>query len=154
MWQKVYNFCSDGYISSKNFCKVSHIYKHKYAYLKPKNLKKKTNFKEEINRKISLPLLQYRVGPMLNSLFWNANSRLSEISYFDISESQKYSKYNHYIYLLALVFKRENLCNWQQLDLQVVAQMLVLFIQRIILKGTSFKSGKIPHTSVICFHYF
>ena len=41
MWQKVYNFGSDGYIPLKNLYKISLIYKHKYAYLKPKNKKNK-----------------------------------------------------------------------------------------------------------------
>ena len=41
----------------------------------------------------------------------------------------------HDIYLLALVFKPASLCNWQHLDLQVFAYMLVSFIQIIILKG-------------------
>ena len=40
MWEKVYNFCSDGYISLKNLYKFSLIYKHKYAYLKAKKLEK------------------------------------------------------------------------------------------------------------------
>ena len=34
MWQKVYNFCSDGYMSLKNLYKFSLIYKHNDAYLK------------------------------------------------------------------------------------------------------------------------
>ena len=36
MWQKVYNFCSYGYITLKNLYEFSLIYKHKYASLKPK----------------------------------------------------------------------------------------------------------------------
>ena len=49
---------------------------------------------EESNQKtISFPILQCRVGPMLSSVFWNANTYLSEIFYFNISESQTYSKY-------------------------------------------------------------
>ena len=40
MWQNVYNFLSDGYISLKNLYNLSLIYKHKYAYLKPKKSKK------------------------------------------------------------------------------------------------------------------
>ena len=40
MWQKVYNFCLDGYIPFKNFKKLCLIYKHKYAYLKPKKSEK------------------------------------------------------------------------------------------------------------------
>ena len=50
MWQKVYSFCSDGYISLKNLYKFSLTYKHKYVYLKPKKSEKQTNFKEEIYR--------------------------------------------------------------------------------------------------------
>ena len=59
---------------------------------------------------------------MLSSVFWNANTHLSEIFYFNIPESQTYSKYYHsqanipnlsrgYIYFLAAVFKRSTLCN-------------------------------------------
>ena len=40
MWQKVYNFCSDGNISLKNLPKFRLIYKHKYAYLKHKKSEK------------------------------------------------------------------------------------------------------------------
>ena len=40
MWQKVYNFYSDGHISLKNQYKFSLIYKHKYAYLKRKKSEK------------------------------------------------------------------------------------------------------------------
>ena len=40
MWQKVYNFSSDGYISLKNLYKFSLIYKHKYVYLKRKKSEK------------------------------------------------------------------------------------------------------------------
>ena len=32
---------------------------------------------------------------MLGSVFWNANTYLSEIFYFNVSESQTYSKYFH-----------------------------------------------------------
>ena len=32
---------------------------------------------------------------MLSSVFWNANTYLCEIFYFNISESQTYSKYYH-----------------------------------------------------------
>ena len=40
MWQKVYNFSSDGCISLKNLYKFSLIYWHKYAYFKPKKSEK------------------------------------------------------------------------------------------------------------------
>ena len=40
--------------------------------------------------------MQCRVGRMLSSVFWNANTRLPEIFNCDISESQTYSKYYHY----------------------------------------------------------
>ena len=96
MWQKVYSFYSDGCISLKNVYKFSLIYKYMYGYLKPPKSEKWTNFKEETNRKkISFRILQCRVGPMLSSVFGNANTYLSEIFYFNISESQKYSKYYH-----------------------------------------------------------
>ena len=39
--------------------------------------------------------MQYIVGPMLSSVFWNANIHLSETFYFNIFESQTYSKYYH-----------------------------------------------------------
>ena len=53
---------------------------------------------------------------MLSSAFWNAKTHLSEIFYFNISESQTCSKYYHcqanitnlspwYMYFLTLVFK-------------------------------------------------
>ena len=51
MWQKVYQFGSDGYISFKNLYEFSIIYKHKYAYLKPQKSGKQTNFMEETNQK-------------------------------------------------------------------------------------------------------
>ena len=51
MWQKVYNFCSDGYVSSKDLYKFSVIYKRKYAYLKVKKSEKETNLKALTNRK-------------------------------------------------------------------------------------------------------
>ena len=68
---------------------------------------------------------------MFSSVFWNANIHLSEIFYLYISESQTYLKYYHFqkqifqfclhdIYLLALLFKRASLCNWQQLDRQIL----------------------------------
>ena len=83
-------------ISLKNRYKFCFIYKHKYAYLKPKKSEKQTNFKEEINqKKKSFPIMQYIVGPMLSSVFWNANIHLSETFYFNIFESQTYSKYYH-----------------------------------------------------------
>ena len=82
MWLKVYNF--------------SLIYKQKYANLKPNKSEKQTNFKVETNRKkILFPILQCRAGPMLNSVLWNAITHLSEIFYFNISESQTYLKYYH-----------------------------------------------------------
>ena len=40
MWQKVYNFWSDGNISLENLRKFRLIYKHKYAYLKHKKSEK------------------------------------------------------------------------------------------------------------------
>ena len=40
MWQKAYNFCSDGYMSLQNLYKLGLIYKHYYAYLKPKKSEK------------------------------------------------------------------------------------------------------------------
>ena len=42
MWQKVYvtKAYSDGYISLKDLYKFSLIYKHKYAYFKPKKSEK------------------------------------------------------------------------------------------------------------------
>ena len=96
MWQKVHNFCSDGYISLKNLCKFSLIYKHKYACLKPKTSEKWTNFKAEANwKKTWFPILKCRVGPMLNSTFCNPNTHLSEIFYVSFSESQIYSNYYH-----------------------------------------------------------
>ena len=58
-------------------------------------MEKQTNFKEKQAEKISFPILQCRVGPMLISVFWNTNTYLSEIFYFNISESQTYSKYYH-----------------------------------------------------------
>ena len=40
------------------------------------------------------------------------------------------------------------------MDLQVVVQMLVSFIQKNIIKCVSFISVKNPHAALICFHYF
>ena len=40
-------------------------------------------------------MLQCRVGSVLSSVFKNANTHLSEIFYFNISEFQIYSKYYH-----------------------------------------------------------
>ena len=40
-------------------------------------------------------MLQCRIDPMLSSVLWNANTYLSKIFYFSISESQTYSKYYH-----------------------------------------------------------
>ena len=93
MWQKVYNFCLDKYIPLKNLYKFSLIYKHKCAHLKPKkkvnlekvSLESKLILRKKQTEKISLPILQRRVGPMRSSVFWNANTYLSEIFYFNIS---------------------------------------------------------------------
>ena len=52
MWQKVYNFSSDGYISLKNLYKFSLIYKHKYVYLSAKNLKSKLISRKKETEKI------------------------------------------------------------------------------------------------------
>ena len=65
MWQKVYNFCLDEYIPLKNLYKFSLIYKHNYAYLKPKkkvNLEKVSLESKLISRtkqteRISFPIL-------------------------------------------------------------------------------------------------
>ena len=72
-------------------------------------------------------ILQRRVGPMLSSAFENANTHLSKIFYCNISESQSITIIKqifqfclHAVYLLALVFKRGSLCNWQHLDLQIL----------------------------------
>ena len=70
MWQKVYNFCAD------------------WVYI----LKNLWNLVLFIN---TIPILKCRVGQMLSSVFWNANTHLSEIFYFNIPESQTYSKYYH-----------------------------------------------------------
>ena len=37
--------------------------------------------------------MQCRVGSMLSSVFQNENTHLSEVFYFNVSESQTYSKY-------------------------------------------------------------
>ena len=97
-WQKVYNVWPEGHISLNNLYKFSHIYKCKYPYLKPKNLKSKliSRKKQTEKKKKSFPLRQCRVGPMLSSVFWNENTDLSEIFYFNISESQTFSKYYYY----------------------------------------------------------
>ena len=128
------------YLSLKNLYKFSLIYKHKYAYLNPKNLKNWTNFKAETNRKkISFPILQCRVGPMLSSVFWKANTHLSDKCYFNISESQTYSKYYHcqanilnwspWDIPSGATVQTASLCNWKQLDLQVVV-LIASFIQK------------------------
>ena len=60
------------------------------------NLKSKLNSrKKRTEKKTSFPMLKCRVAPMLSSVFWNANNHLSEIFYFNIPESQTYSKYFH-----------------------------------------------------------
>ena len=48
-----------------------------------------TNLRQKQTEKnILFPILQRRVGPMLNRILWNANTDLSEIFYFNISKSQ------------------------------------------------------------------
>ena len=83
---------------------------------------------------MSFQKLQCIVGPMLNSVFQNSNIHLSKIFYFNISESlsintvkQIFHFYFHVVYLLGLVFKRASLCNWQQLDLQILYRFSLIY---------------------------
>ena len=50
---------------------------------------------EQTEKKKLFPILQCRVGPMSSAVFGNANTDLSDIFYFNIFESQTYSKYYH-----------------------------------------------------------
>ena len=61
----------------------------------PKNLKSRLISRQKQTKKILFLLMQCSIGPMLSSAFWNANNHLSEIFYFNISESQTCSKYYH-----------------------------------------------------------
>ena len=88
---------------------------------------------------------------MLSSVFYNANTLLYRIFYSNISESQRiatakqiFQLYLHAVYLLALVLKRANICNWEHLDLQILYNFFDL-IQ---------KKKKKSYTALICFHYF
>ena len=107
-----------------------------------------TNFEGEANLKIiSFPILQRRVGPVLSSVFQNANTHLSKIFYCNISKCQSITTTTqifhfclHALYLLALLFKR---ARRQHLDLQIL-QILVY----------SNLSKKLSHAAMIYFHYF
>ena len=86
---------------------------------------------------------------MLSSLFYIANIPFPRIFYYNISESQSITTVkqifqfcHHAVYLLALVVKRANLCNWEHLDLQ------------ILYRFWSNLSKKISHGALICFLLF
>ena len=71
--------------------------------------------------------MQRRVGQILSSVFQNANTHLRKIFYSNISESrsittviQIFQFCLHAVFLLALVFKRASVCNWQHLHLQIL----------------------------------
>ena len=165
MWQKVYNFCSDGFISLKILYKFSLIYKHKYAYLKPKKSEKETNFKEETYRKkISFPILQCRAGPMLSSVFWNANAYLSEIFYstfLNLKHIQNITTVKQMHQIRLMIYTSQRQCSNVQACIIDYNQIFNLWYRcwshltkKNILKGVSFISGKMPHVALICFHYF
>ena len=91
---------------------------------------------------------------MISNVFWNANTHLSEIFYFNIFEysgkhiqsitsvKQIFQFCLHAIFLLAVVFKRASLCNREHLDLQ------------IFYRFQSNLCKKLSHAVLICFHYF
>ena len=95
MWQKVYNFCSVRYISLAPV-QISSYLQTQICIFKTQLICKVSYFQHRnTSKKISFPILLCGVGPLLSSVFWNANVHLSEIFYFNISESQTYSKYYH-----------------------------------------------------------
>ena len=109
-------------------------------------------------------MLHCRVGSMLSSVFWNGNIRLSEIFYFNTSESQTYSKYYQsfkYSNFVSMIYTfQRQFSNMQAYVIDNTCifsdfvQILVSFIQKIILKGVSFISGKGSHAALNCFLYF
>ena len=103
----------------------------------------------ETNLKNILPNIAVQSSPFLSSVFLNANTHLSKIFHFNISESQSITTVKqifhfclHAVYLVALLFKRASLSNWQHLDLQILYRF----------QYDLFK--KSPHAALIYFHYF
>ena len=58
----------------------------------------------------------------------------------------------HDIYLLALVFQRASVRNWQPISSSCCKDFILIY-QKKNLKGVSFILGKSPHDALICFHH-
>ena len=118
---------------------------------KPTNLKSKLISKHQTNlKKISFPILQHRVGPMLSSsVFQNTNTHLLKIFCSNISVLPLSGKYCNFVQMLC-TFQRQ--CSNVQPHVVDNTQTFRFYLDFSLIYQQ--KKKKNSHAALICFHNF